>query len=141
MKRMLTLALAGAVTAASMIVPVAPAAAGGPNFQFGFGFADDDDDWRWRRHRHRDRHWGHYNHRPRHYGHYYRHRHWDDDDDFGRNAAAATFGFIAGAATSAIAGATAGGSSYERCEARFKTFDPDTWTYMGYDGYRHRCPY
>ncbi len=32
-------------------------------------------------------------------------------------------------------------AGYARCEARFRSFDPHTGTYMGYDGHRHRCPY
>lgn len=31
--------------------------------------------------------------------------------------------------------------AYARCSARFRSFDPDSGTYMGYDGHRHRCPY
>jgi hypothetical protein len=31
--------------------------------------------------------------------------------------------------------------AYARCSARFRSFDPDSGTYMGYDGDRHRCPY
>jgi opacity protein-like surface antigen len=34
-----------------------------------------------------------------------------------------------------------GEGGFARCEATFKTFDPDSGTYMGYDGHRHRCPY
>ena len=26
------------------------------------------------------------------------------------------------------------------CAARFRTYDPASRTYMGYDGFRHRCP-
>jgi hypothetical protein len=32
-------------------------------------------------------------------------------------------------------------NAYRRCDRRFKTFDWETGTYMGYDGHRHRCPY
>ena len=34
-----------------------------------------------------------------------------------------------------------GGSGYGRCAATFRSFDPDTGTYVGYDGVRRRCPY
>jgi hypothetical protein len=34
---------------------------------------------------------------------------------------------------------SAGGE--ERCAATFRSFDPDSGTYMGYDGRRHMCPY
>jgi hypothetical protein len=27
-----------------------------------------------------------------------------------------------------------------RCEARFRSYDASTDTYLGYDGYHHRCP-
>ena len=35
----------------------------------------------------------------------------------------------------------AGGSGYSRCARTFRSFDPDTGTYTGYDGETHRCPY
>jgi hypothetical protein len=34
-----------------------------------------------------------------------------------------------------------GGGGYARCEATFKSFDPESGTYMGYDGIRRTCPY
>jgi hypothetical protein len=34
---------------------------------------------------------------------------------------------------------SAGGEA--RCAATFRSFDPDSGTYMGYDGRRHMCPY
>jgi hypothetical protein len=33
------------------------------------------------------------------------------------------------------------GGDVSRCEATFRSFDPRSGTYMGYDGVRHRCPY
>lgn len=33
-----------------------------------------------------------------------------------------------------------GGDSRGYCEARFKSYNPATGTYLGYDGFRHRCP-
>ena len=33
------------------------------------------------------------------------------------------------------------GSGVARCEATFKSFDPGSGTYMGYDGIRRPCPY
>jgi hypothetical protein len=33
------------------------------------------------------------------------------------------------------------GGGVDRCEATFRSFDPGSGTYMGYDGARHRCPY
>jgi hypothetical protein len=34
-----------------------------------------------------------------------------------------------------------GSGGYARCEATFKSFDPASGTYMGYDGIRRTCPY
>jgi BA14K-like protein len=33
------------------------------------------------------------------------------------------------------------GGGYGRCEATFRSFNPNTGNYMGYDGRYHRCPY
>jgi len=33
------------------------------------------------------------------------------------------------------------GSSWNRCAQTYRSFDPDTGTYTGYDGIRHTCPY
>lgn len=38
----------------------------------------------------------------------------------------------------AVAGAP--GSAIAMCETRFRSFDPATGTYMGFDGIRHPCP-
>jgi hypothetical protein len=35
---------------------------------------------------------------------------------------------------------TAGGSEVAACEARFRSYDPGTGTYLGFDGARHPCP-
>lgn len=32
------------------------------------------------------------------------------------------------------------GRSVGYCEQRFKSYDPESGTYLGYDGYRHPCP-
>ena len=34
-----------------------------------------------------------------------------------------------------------GSGGYARCEATFRSFDPGSGTYMGYDGIRRTCPY
>jgi hypothetical protein len=34
-----------------------------------------------------------------------------------------------------------GGGGVSRCAATFRSFDPRTGTYMGYDGVRRACPY
>ena len=40
----------------------------------------------------------------------------------------------------AEAPAPAGGDAVAYCEQRFRTYDPQSGTYMGTDGYRHPCP-
>jgi len=34
-----------------------------------------------------------------------------------------------------------GGDPIDRCRARYRSFDPATGTFVGYDGVRRRCPY
>jgi hypothetical protein len=107
-----------------------PAAAGMERYGYYYNDRDRwdrgrDRDWRWRD---RDR-WAY----DRDWRHRHRHRH---DDD----AAAAIFGAIAGTAA-AIIGSAVTDSSYERCSEAYRSFEPETWTYLGYDGYRHTCPY
>jgi len=33
-----------------------------------------------------------------------------------------------------------GGGGVQYCMQRFKSYDPSSMTYLGYDGYRHPCP-
>jgi ABC-type amino acid transport substrate-binding protein len=33
-----------------------------------------------------------------------------------------------------------GGDAVGYCMSRFKSYDPGSGTYLGYDGYRHSCP-
>jgi hypothetical protein len=73
-----------------------------------------------------------------------RHRDWDDDwddDDFGDAAAAGIFGLAAGALVgSALSqGGSYGGDYHAACSRKYRSYDPATGTYMGYDGYRHPC--
>jgi Ni/Co efflux regulator RcnB len=74
---------------------------------------------------------------------YERHRHDRDFHDYGPADAAATiFGFAAGAAAGAITGTINGatnGSHVAACEARYRSYDRSSDTYMGHDGYRHEC--
>ena len=37
--------------------------------------------------------------------------------------------------------AYSGDGGYARCSATFRSFDPESGTYMGYDGIRRTCPY
>ena len=76
----------------------------------------------------RDRHW-----RGRDWGH----RHYDN---FGGAAAAGIFGFAAGAIVgSALSGGGYGSSYHGACARKYRSYDPASGTYLGYDGYRHRC--
>ena len=80
------------------------------------------------------RHW-----RRHHARHHWRHRHWGyyDDDAGAALAAGAIFGLAAGAIA---ANAAAGGNAVAYCSQRFRSYDPASGTYLGYDGYRHPCP-
>jgi hypothetical protein len=72
--------------------------------------------------------------------HYYsgpRYGYYDDDDDSGAWVAGTIFGLAAGAIA---AGAANSGRSVAYCEQRFRSYDPASGTYLGYDGYRHPCP-
>jgi len=78
-------------------------------------------------------------------------RHWRHDHGYGGAAAAGIAGFAAGAL---LGGALAAQPRYYSpspryyveddaiayCEARFRSCDPVSGTYLGYDGYRHPCP-
>jgi hypothetical protein len=77
------------------------------------------------RHRGR-RHWRH--------RHHHRHHH---DNDAGAVAAGAIFGLALGAIA---ANAAASNNAVAYCSQRFRSYDPRSGTYLGYDGYRHPCP-
>ncbi len=82
--------------------------------------------------------------------HYYYGRHWDND-----GAGAAVAAGIAGLAVGAIVGSAGSGPPayyyssgspqpwssgwYRYCASRYRSFDPRSGTYLGYDGYRHFC--
>ena len=71
------------------------------------------------------------------YGHRgYGYRRHNDD------AAAAIAGGIIGLAAGAIiAGSAQGGPrTVDYCMRRFRSYDPGSGTYLGYDGLRHPCP-
>ena len=65
-------------------------------------------------------------------GHRYYHRH----NDGAALAAGAIFGLAAGA----IAANAAGNNAVAYCSQRYRSYDPGSGTYLGYDGYRHPCP-
>jgi hypothetical protein len=70
-------------------------------------------------------------------GYYGYHRGYDDDG-----------GALAGLAAGAILGGIlasqrpyyGGGRTVGSCQSRFRSYDPGSGTYLGYDGYRHSCP-
>lgn len=86
-------------------------------------------------------HWNH--HAWRHHGwHHGWHGGWRYgygyyDDDAGAALAA---GAIVGLAAGAIAAGAANNNAVAYCERRFRSYDPASGTYLGYDGYRHPCP-
>ena len=99
----------------------------------------------------------HRHHGFRHYGHGFRHHDFDDDDDFESAAAFGLFGLAAGAIVgSALSrgygpGYSGNGAGYygdsgaayydqhAACAQKYRSYDPASGTYLGYDGYRHRC--
>lgn len=89
----------------------------------------DCQDWRYNRHSWND---------DRYHSWYGRHH-----DEFGADdAAAALFGFAAGTVAGAITGSINGavnGSHVAACEARYRSYNPDTDMFRGYDGDWHYC--
>jgi hypothetical protein len=68
---------------------------------------------------------------------YYPHHHYYRGWGPGPAIGAGILGFAAGAA---IAGAAADHRGHvDACFSAYKSYDPRTDTYLGYDGYRHRC--
>ncbi len=78
--------------------------------------------------------------RYRHRGHYrhYSYRHHHHHDSGGAVAAGAIIGLAAGAILSSAAARANANVAY--CSQRFRSYDPASGTYLGYDGYRHPCP-
>ncbi|MCQ8782020.1 BA14K family protein [Mangrovibrevibacter kandeliae] len=76
------------------------------------------------------------------------HGHWDDRhyQRFYRthrsgfdNGAAVLFGLAAGAIAGAAANSGSSNSHVARCEARYRSYNRRTDSYLGYDGRHHRC--
>lgn len=60
----------------------------------------------------------------------------------GSNAGAIIGGLVAGALIAgAIRESRASSGDIERCEATYRSFNPRTGTYVGYDGVERVCPY
>jgi hypothetical protein len=78
--------------------------------------------------------------RYRHRGHYRHHsyRHYHHHDSGGAVAAGAIIGLAAGAILAGAASHANANVAY--CSQRFRSYDPASGTYLGYDGYRHPCP-
>lgn len=136
MNKTLTAAIAGLAIVASVVPQTASAQRFHDRDRFierycGNNWDRDCNDWRDNRHS-----WN----RDRYDRWYHNHRH---SRDFGPDDAAATiFGFVAGAAAGAITGSingAAGGSHVAACEARYRSYDRYSDTYLGFDGERHYC--
>lgn len=78
------------------------------------------------------RHYGWRGHRG------WRHRYYDHDDDVGAAIAGGIFGMALGAI--AAGRAPRAGRTVQYCINRFRSYDPASRTYLGYDGRRHSCP-
>lgn len=136
-----------ALSASSAIaIPAAPAFAGGD----GIPYANNPVNKNWRHHGWRGghyygRHYGRHHYGRHHGGHYYRHR------DRGNAAAALGLGLVIGAVTAgAIASNRAPAYSgrslepwsrdwYRYCDNKYRSFNPRTGTYRGFDGRDHFC--
>ena len=70
------------------------------------------------------------------YNHYRGYRGYGYYDDSGAWVAGTIFGLAAGA----MAAGAANSNSVAYCEQRFRSYDPASGTYLGYDGVRHPCP-
>ncbi len=62
--------------------------------------------------------------------------HHDGGGDGGAVAAGAIFGLILGGI---IANQAQRQQAIDYCSRRFRSFDPNSMTYLGRDGFRHRC--
>jgi hypothetical protein len=146
MKKIVSTVLAGVLAATTMLPATAALAQKRGGYDCKFGNCDWDRGNDRSSKRDNDRNWD-WDGKKR----YSWNRDWDDNrryryrdrDDFD-GGAALIFGLAAGAIASGIASSGHGGyygGSYERCAATYRSFNPQTWTYLGYDGYYHRCPY
>jgi hypothetical protein len=139
MKKIIALASGAAMVLVSSLAAAAPVTAA-PRYQNWTQQRDFVRNWCQRNPRDRScgdfRRHGHNWSRDQYRGWYMSHRH-----QHGFNPmAAGIFGFVAGAMAGAAASAGSQGSSHvARCEARYRSYDARSDTYLGYDGVRHRC--
>jgi hypothetical protein len=89
----------------------------------------DSDCRDWRQNRH---HWDD----AQYHGWYQRHRH--EHDFRGDETAAMIFGFTAGGVARAV-NDVSDESHAAACDARYRSYDESSDTFMGYDGFRHPC--
>jgi hypothetical protein len=143
MKKLMTSAMAAVLLGTTVIASVGTASADPRRDAYIESYyrdRDRDDDYRrWERDR---RSW-----RDDDYRRWYRDRH--RGDDFGDAGAAALFGLAAGAIIGGAIGAAtndgggvvvSGDADWIRaCSDRYRSFDPSSGTYLGYDGQRHPC--
>jgi len=139
MKKIMSALLASAIVATSAVTFAVPAAAdpGRDRYveQYYGKHGRDDDYWKWKKNRNK---WD-----DREYRSWYRDRHRDRDRD--NNAgAAALFGLAAGAIIGGALSQGASSSAYDAndryCAQRYRSYDPASNSFMGYDGRRHSCP-
>jgi hypothetical protein len=137
-------AATAALMAAAAFTPASAAPAVSPGATQGISQAAGDNvsQVQYRRHGHRGRH-----------GHWRGHRHRGWGNGWGWGAAGLATGLLLsspywagdeGYAEPHYGGSYAyegGGDGFARCEQTFRSFDPRSGTYMGYDGVRRRCPY
>ena len=72
-------------------------------------------------------------------GRYYRHGYRGDRGYGWDPGAAAAAGIVGLAVGSMIAGSASGDRHVQRCLNRYRSYDPDTDTFVGNDGRRHYC--
>jgi hypothetical protein len=136
MMKMILGAAAVALLGASTLASV-PASAANGNFQqqdrYIGNFCDRNpnayqcNDWR-----SNHRHWTNNQYRS-----FYRsHRH---DHDFAGNSIAALFGFAAGAAVAGAINNSNDNAHVQACASRYRSYNPNTDTFTGYDGLQHAC--
>lgn len=82
------------------------------------------------------RRWGRWNRGP--YRYHYRNRY--RDYWVGPAAGLAAGAIIGGAIASQQRAQAAANAEIEYCMRRFRSYDPASGTYLGYDGRRHPCP-
>lgn len=137
MKKIISTLLASAIIATSAVTFAVPASAdpGRDRYmeQYYNKHGRDDDYWKWKKNRNR---WD-----EREYRSWYRDHHRDRDNNA---AAAGLFGLAAGAIIGGALSQNANAGGYDAndryCAQRYRSYDPVSNTFVGYDGRRHFCP-